>query len=124
MPVGPLRVLVAVLLVEATALVVLGVGYAVLSVTGSPENLLGAELAAAFAVVAGGVTGLLARAVSAGRSWARTPAVLINLLALPVAVGLLQGGVWAVGVPLLLVVLIALALFVAAPVRAALRESD
>ena len=62
--------------------------------------------------------------MSRGRAWSRTPAVLINLLALPVAVGLLQGGVWPIGAPLLLIAVAALALFSTGPARAALRESD
>ena len=119
----PVRGLSVLLAVEGGALVLLGLGYAVVSALGSPESLAGAELAAAFAVAAGGVLGLLGRAVVRRRPWARTPALLLNLLAVPVAVGLLQAHVWAVGVPVLLVPLAALALLASPQVRAALRET-
>ena len=45
---------------------------------------------------------LLARATDRRSGWARSPAVVLQLLALPVGIGLLQGGVWAAGVPVLL----------------------
>ena len=119
-----MRALVALLLLEAASLTLLGLGYAVVSLVGSPEDRLAALLAAGLAVAVGGALAVLARAVSRGRAWARSPAVLINLLVIPVSVGLLQAGVWPVGTPLLLVAVVALALFTTAPVRSALSERD
>ena len=118
------RALVGLLLLEAAALTLAGLGYAVVSLVGAPENRLAALLAAGFAVAVGGVLAVLGRAVSRGRAWARSPAVLINLLVIPVSIGLLQSGVWLVGTPLLLVAVGALALFTTAPVRSALSERE
>ena len=119
---APLRLLAGMLALEALLLVGLGVGYAVVSALGSPEDLLAAELAAAFALALGLATAVLGRAVGRRRGWARTPAVLLNLLTLPVAVGLLQAHVWLVGIPVLLLALATLATFAHPVVRRELRE--
>lgn len=118
----PLRSLVLLLTAEGVALGLAGLAYAVTAATGSPENLLAAELEAGIAVLTGVVLGLLARAVARRRSWARTPALLLNLLAVPVAIGLLQAGVYAVGLPLLVVALVTSALLLAPPVARELRD--
>ncbi len=60
---------------------------------GQPEDRLGTELGAALAVGTGLVLLLLARALSRARAWARTPAVVVQLFALPVGYGLVQGRV-------------------------------
>ena len=65
--------------VEGVALVVLGVGYG----------------------VAGVLVVLVARGLSRVQGWARAPAVVVQLLALPVGVGLVQGRVWYAAVPVL-----------------------
>ena len=57
---------------------------------------------AGFAVAGGVVLLLLARAVDRKQGWARSPAVVLQLLAVPVGIGFLQGGLWAAGVPVLL----------------------
>jgi len=69
-----------------------------------------AVVAALLTLLAG--LGLLAvaRGLRRARRWARAPALVTQLLALPVAVGLVQGGRWYVGVPLILWALGVLAL--------------
>ena len=125
MPVGGVvRRIAQLLLAEGVALVVLGVVYAVVSATGTVENRLGAELAAAFVVLLGGMVVLLARATGAGRTWPRSPAVVVNIIALPVGLGLLQGHLYLAGVVVLLPALAALYLYATPEARAALRESD
>jgi hypothetical protein len=62
-----------------------------------------AELGGVLAIVGGLVVLALARAVLARRHWVRSPVVLIELLSIPVAVGLLQGGRYDVGVPLMVI---------------------
>lgn len=111
------------LAVEGVGLVVLAIGYALVSVTGRPENLAGAELAALAALAAGVALVLLARGTVRGRTWARSPAVVLNLLPLPVAVGLLQGGVWWAGVPLFALAGAVLYLYATPAARLALRET-
>ena len=49
------------------------------------------------ALAAAAGLGLVARGLLRRRGWARSPALVTNLLVLPVAVGLLQGGRWYVG---------------------------
>jgi len=121
--VGVVRRIAQLLAVEGAALVVLGVVYAVVSATGRPENRLGAELAAAFLVVLGTVVVLLARATAAGRTWPRTPAVVVNVIALPVGLGLLQGHLYLPAVVVLLPAVTLLWLFATPEARERLRES-
>jgi len=90
------------LAVEGVALAVLGIGFAVATAVGSPTNRGLSFGVAGFAVATGGVLAGLARAVERRRGWARSPAVVLQLLAFPVGVGLLQGQVWLAGVPVLL----------------------
>ena len=89
------------LVVEAVALFVVGVVFAVATAAGSPTNRGLSFTVAGFAVGTGAILVLLARALDRRRGWARSPGVVLQLLALPVGVGLLQGGVWAAGVPVL-----------------------
>lgn len=121
--VGVVRRIAQLLAVEGAALVVLGVVYAAVSATGRPENRLGAELAAAFLMVLGAVVVLLARATAAGRTWPRTPAVVVNVIALPVGFGLLQGHLYLAGAVVLLPAVTMLWLFATPEARARLRES-
>lgn len=121
--VGVVRRIAQLLGVEGVALIVLGGVYAVVSATGRPENRLGAELAAAFLVVLGAVVVLLARAIAAGRTWPRTPAVVVNVIALPVGLGLLQGHLYVAGIVLLLPAVTLLWLTATPEARERLRES-
>lgn len=100
----PVSLLVAGALVlgEGAALAALGVGYAVSGLLGHPEDRLGTVLAGLLALLCGAVLVAAGRALRAGSSWPWSPTVLAQLLTAVVAVGLLQGGVWQVGVPLLL----------------------
>jgi hypothetical protein len=101
-PAPTLLVGAAVVLVEG-AVVLAGALYLVVqSGTGDPEDPVSAWLGAGLALVA--AAGLLA--VGAGlrrrRGWARAPALVTQILLLPVGVPLLQGEQPAVGVPLTL----------------------
>ncbi|GAC1612013.1 MAG: hypothetical protein NVS3B26_30690 [Mycobacteriales bacterium] len=58
---------------------------------------------AGFGIGTGLVLALLARAIRRCHGWARSPAIVLELVALPVGVGLLQGHLWGVGGPVLLV---------------------
>jgi hypothetical protein len=90
------------LAVEGVALLVVGIVFVVATATGSPENRGLSYGVAGFALAGGAVLLLLARAVDRRQGWARSPAVVLQLLAVPVGIGFLQGGLWAAGVPLLL----------------------
>jgi hypothetical protein len=104
----------ALLLVEGIALLVVGVVDGVATAVGSPTDRGLSFTVAGFAVAAGVVLGLLARAVDRRRGWARSPAVVLQLLALPVGVGLAQGGVWFAAVPVLVLAVATLWLLFAA----------
>jgi hypothetical protein len=91
------------LAVEGLVLVVVGFVDAVATVTGSPTNRALSYGVAGFAVGGGGVLLLLAREVDRRKGWARSPAIVLQLLCLPVGIGFLQGGIWLAGVPVLLV---------------------
>ncbi len=121
--VGVVRRIAGLLGVEGAALFVLGVVYGVVSGLGRPENRLGAELAAALLVVLGIVVVLLARATASGRTWPRTPSVVVNVIALPVGLGLLQGHLYLAAVVVLLPALTLLWLFATPEARERLRES-
>jgi hypothetical protein len=92
----------ALLLVEGVALLVVGVVDGVATAVGSPTDRGLSYTVASFALAGGGVLLLLARAIDRRKGWARSPAVVLQLLALPVGVGLAQGGVWLAAVPVLL----------------------
>ncbi len=121
-PVPPvLRWAAAVVAVEAVALAVLGAGYAVSGLVGDPESRLGTVLAGVLAVLVGLALLPVARALGRARSWAVAPTVVVHLLAVVVAVGLLQGGVPAVGLPLLAAAAGVLSCLAAPTSRAALK---
>ncbi|HEX7186703.1 MAG TPA: hypothetical protein VF423_00635 [Actinomycetes bacterium] len=74
-------------------------------------------------VLAGAVgLGLVTRGLWQRRRWARAPALVSNLLVLPVAFDLVRGGRWYVGGPLLLVALAVLVLLFAPATDAALED--
>ncbi len=88
---------------EGLVMIGLGVLQFVRGFGGDIDDPWRAELGAAIALAFGTVACLLARALVLRRPWARSPIVLVQLLCLPVAVGLLQGGMYGYGVPLLVV---------------------
>jgi hypothetical protein len=96
---------VAVALVATEGLVMIGLGglQFVRGFGGDIDDRWRAELGAAMALVFGAAACLLARGLVFRRRWARSPTVLVQLLCLPLAVGLLQGGMYGYGVPLLVV---------------------
>ena len=86
---------------EGVALVLLGVGYGLAGVLGDPFDRTATLLEAAFAVLGGVLVLLVARGLARRRGWSRSPALVLQLLALPVGVGLVQGQVWYAAVPVL-----------------------
>jgi uncharacterized membrane protein YoaK (UPF0700 family) len=113
--------LVVLLAAEGVLLVLLGLGYGGVSLTDDSDRAP-ALLAAGAAVLAGVVLLLLARAVGRRRAWARSPAVVLNLLPLPVALGAFQAGAWWVGLPLALLAGSVLYLFATPDLREVFRD--
>lgn len=89
------------LALEGVALLVLGIGYGVAGLSESGDHApVGYAVGAA--VGTGLLLLLLAWATDTGRSWARGPAVTLNLFPLPVAVYGFQAGAWWAAIPLVL----------------------
>jgi hypothetical protein len=85
-----------------------GAGLLVLAAVSFVETLLGrageargATVIAALALGAAVALLLVAHGLRGGRRWSRSPAVLTQLLVVPVAVTYVTDGPWWVGVPLL-----------------------
>jgi hypothetical protein len=97
----PLVVLAALVAAQGVGLAGLAVFFVVELVVSTPLSVPRAVMAALLTLVAG--LGLLAvaRGLHRRRRWARAPALVTQLLALPVGAGLVQGGRWYVGVPLI-----------------------
>lgn len=117
-----LRRLALLLLLEGLGLLALGGVYAVVTVRQDAGDRRAALLAAAAAALAGAVLALLARAADRGRGWARSPAVVLNLVALPVGLSVLDAGQWAAGFPVLLLAGSVLYLFATPQLRRVFRE--
>jgi hypothetical protein len=60
----------------------------------------GAVILAGIGLLSAGAVLALARAVAQRRRWARSPVLVLELICLPVAVTVVQGGRWYAGVPL------------------------
>ncbi len=118
---GPLRAAAAVIGLEALALVGAAVVLVVKTVTGSPEHVWGALLGAALALVGAAVLAAGARALLLLRPAARSPIVVLQLLALPVSYSLwFQAGRAEYGAPIMLAALAVLFLLFTPPAREAL----
>ena len=93
-----LRRLTSLLWVEAAALVGLGLGYGGSSASRDGDHRP-AVLAAVGALRAGVAQAVCARALGRGRSWARSPAVVLNIFPLPLALGAVRAGAGGGGGP-------------------------
>jgi hypothetical protein len=121
-PVSTLRACAALVALQALGLVAVAGLYVVELVVSSSDDQARALVTVALALLAAVGLGLVARGLLAGRRWARSPALVTNLILLPVAFGLLQGDVWYVGIPLLLWAIAVLVLLFAPATSAALGE--
>jgi hypothetical protein len=120
-PMPLLRRLALLLALEGVALVVVGCAYAAVTVR-SDGDRLPAELAAGAAVVTGLLLLVLARGADRARGWSRSPAVVLNIFPLPLALSALQGGGWWAAVPMVLLSGSVLYLFATPELRLAFRE--
>jgi hypothetical protein len=85
-----------------------GVGLAALAaflvyedVTAPPENVGGAVAVTFFAALMAGLLGLLAWALGRRQGWARGPALVLQLLMLPMGYYMVTGGAAWLGVPVM-----------------------
>ena len=99
----PVAGLALVALVAAQGLGVAGLAvfFLVELVVATPLSVPRALMAALLTLLGGVGLLLVARGLDRGRRWARAPALVTQLLVVPVGAGLVQGGRWYVGVPLI-----------------------
>jgi hypothetical protein len=97
----PLVVLVALVAAQGIGLAGLAVFFLVELVVSTPLSVPRAVTAALLTLLAGLGLVAVARGLHRRRRWARAPALVTQLLVLPVGAGLVQGGRWYVGVPLI-----------------------
>jgi hypothetical protein len=109
------------LVLEAAALVGIAAFYLYDTAVGSPHSVAGALLGAAFALLGAAVLVLGARGLNHLRPAARTPVIVLQLLALPVSYSLaFQAGLPGIGGPILVAALAVIYLLFTPPARAAL----
>jgi hypothetical protein len=121
----PLEAACAVLALEVLGLVVAAAVLVIKTLTGEPNSVGRALLGAGFAAVGAVVLGLGARGLFHLRPAARTPVVVLQLLALPVSYSLaFQAGRYDYGGPILLAALAVLYLLFTPPVRAVLDREE
>ena len=117
-----LRACAALVALEALGLLAAAVFFVVEVFVATPDDRTRALVASLLALVVAVGMALVARGLAAARRWARAPAVVVNLLVLPVAFDLVRGGRWYVGLPLLLGALVVLVLLFAPSTDAALED--
>ncbi len=97
----PVRRAALLVALEGVLLVGLGVVYGVAGLLGEPSDRLATELEAVMVVVVGALLLLVARGLDRTRAWSRSPAVVVQLFALPVGYGLAQNARWPAAVVVL-----------------------
>lgn len=118
---GTVRAAALLVAAEGAALLVLGAVEALSTVLGDPADTGGALVTAAFAALGGVLLLLLARAVGRLRTAARSPVVVVQLLALPIGLNLIgPSGRPEFGLPVLLLAVAVLVLLGTPAARAAL----
>ena len=118
---GPVRVAVIIIGAECVALVAAAIVLIAKSITGTPGDLARALITAVFALAAAGGLAFGAQALLRLRPAARSPVVVVQLLALPVAYSLaFQADRIAYGAPILLAALAVIFLLFTPPARQAL----
>lgn len=121
-PAGTLRAATVLTAVEGAALTALAVGYGVRSVVDRPEDRTGAALGAALTLLAGLTLIALARGLLGAGGWSRSPTLVLQLLAVPVGLGLLTGRTALIGLAVLVLAVAVLGLLATPSARAAFHD--
>jgi hypothetical protein len=117
-PAAGLRVAAGLVFLEGLALMAAGAWLLVQTVAGSPDSLGTALFLALLAVAVGVAVAWLSRLLLRGQRWARSPVVVVQLLALPVGAGLVQGARYPYAVVDLALAVVVLGLLVTPAARA------
>jgi hypothetical protein len=113
----PLTLTVGAAIEAAEGVAALGFGLFVgwETIVGKPLDPASAIGVTVLALAGGAGMLLVARGLLQARRWSRSPAVLTQLFALPVSVSMIQGGQYAIGVPMIVLALVALVLLLCKP---------
>ncbi|HZN19546.1 MAG TPA: hypothetical protein VFB84_15405 [Micromonosporaceae bacterium] len=117
---GPLRGAVGLLAAEATAVVLVVAYLAYADLTADAANRRSALLVALYVALVAAALGGLAWALSRRRAWARSPAIVLQLLLLPAAYYMVSGGLLWLGLPLGAAALLVIGLLLTPATREAL----
>jgi hypothetical protein len=117
-------VVAGLVLAQGGLLVGIAVFYAVELAVANAADVTRALVSAGLTLLAGAGLLQVGRGLLQARRWARSPALVTNLILVPVAVGLLQGGRWYLGVPLIAAAATVVVLLFSSSVNASLEESD
>jgi len=107
---------------EALGLLAAAVFFLVALGVADTDDRVRAAVATLLALLGAVGLALVTRGLLRRRRWARAPALVTNLLVLPVAYDLVRGGRWYVGVPLLVVGLAVIGLLFVRPTDEALTD--
>ena len=119
---APLVAVAALVTAQGLGLVGLAVFYGVELVRATATSVVAAVISALLTLAGGLGVLLVARALWRGRRWGRAPALVTQLLVLPVAFSLVQGDRPYVGVPLVVWALAVLTLLFTPAVAGALED--
>ncbi|WP_121162058.1 hypothetical protein [Micromonospora pisi] len=117
---GPLRGAVWLLRGEAAALGLLAAYLIYADLTSTASDLVNALFVTAFTAGGALVLWLLGAALGRLRSGARAPAIVLQLMLLPVGYYMIQGGLAWLGIPLMALGVLVVGLLVCAPTNRAL----
>lgn len=95
-------------LLEGLSVLAAGVFVAIGTVAGHPSSRNASIAIALLALLGGAGMVIVAWGIGCARRWGRAPAVITQILAIPVSIGMIQSGVYAAGVPLLVLAVVAL----------------
>jgi hypothetical protein len=115
-----LKVAVWLLLLQAAALALLTLYLVYLDVTADSATVQGALSTTVFVAMMGAAFAIVGVALSRRRRWARGPAIVIEMLQVPIGYTMLTHGLPAVGAPVLVVGVVGAGLLLAPSTRRAL----
>jgi hypothetical protein len=114
----------ALVALEALGLLVAAGAVALELVASSASDPLGAAVLAGLALVGGIGLALVARGLARRGRWSRAPALVTNLILLPVGYGVVQSGRWYAGLPIMALGLAVLVLLFHPATNEALDDDD
>jgi hypothetical protein len=117
-----LRAAAAVEAVEGLAVVVAGANVASTTIAGHSRDVPSAIALAVVAIITGILMIMVARGLLRRRRWSRSPAVVTQIFLLIIAVPMVQGGQYGLGIPLVAAAVAGLGLLLAPPTARALLD--